>query len=63
MRRTTKAALTLGTMVAMVAALAGVSAGPALAKPYPPPSIHLLCTAAANDGTLEGSTCVLPPGG
>ena len=62
MRRTTKAALTLGTMVSMVAALAGVAAGPALAKTYPPPSIHLLCTAAANDGTLEGSTCVLPPG-
>ena len=31
MRRTTKAALTLGTMVSMVAALAGVAAGPALA--------------------------------
>jgi anti-sigma factor RsiW len=36
--------------------------GPAAPKPYPPPSIHLLCTAAANDGTLEGSVCVLPPG-
>jgi hypothetical protein len=62
MTRTTKAALTLGAMVSMVVALAGVAASPALAKTYPPPSIHLLCTAAANDGTLEGSTCVLPPG-
>jgi len=63
MRRTTKAALTLGAMVSMVLALAGVAAGPALASvAYPPPSIHLVCTAAANDGTLEGSTCVLPPG-
>jgi large repetitive protein len=62
MRRTTKVALTLGAMVSMVAALAGVAAGPALAKPYPPPSIHLLCTAAANGGTLHGSVCALPPG-
>ena len=62
MRRTTKAALTLGAMVSMVAALAGVAAGPASAKPYPPPSIHLLCTAAANGGTLHGSVCALPPG-
>jgi large repetitive protein len=63
MTRTTKAALTLGAMVSMVLALAGVAAGPALASAaYRPPSIHLLCTAAANDGTLEGSTCVLPPG-
>jgi len=46
----------------MVAALAGVAAGPALAKPYPPPSIHLLCTAAANGGTLHGSVCALSPG-
>jgi hypothetical protein len=45
----------------MVAALA-VAAGPASAKPYPPPSIHLLCSAAANDGTLEGGVCVLPSG-
>ena len=62
MRRTTKAALTLAATVSTVAALAGVAAGPASAKPYPPPSIHLLCTAAANDGTLEGSVCVLPFG-
>jgi large repetitive protein len=57
MRRTTKAALTLGAMVAMVLALAGT----ALAT-YPPPSIHLVCGAAASGGTAEGSTCVLPPG-
>ena len=25
-------------------------------------AIHLLCTAAANSGTLHGSVCVLPPG-
>ena len=61
MRRTMKAAFTLVSMVTMVAALA-VAAGPASAKPYPPPSIHLLCSAAANDGTLEGGVCVLPSG-
>ena len=49
-------------MVTMVAALAGGAAGPALAKPYPPPSIHLPCTAAANNGTLHGTVCVLPFG-
>jgi Putative Ig domain len=59
-RLTTKAALTLAATVSMVAALAGVAAGPASAN-YRPPSIHLLCT-AANGGTLEGSVCVLPPG-
>jgi large repetitive protein len=46
----------------MAAALAGVAASPALAKPYPPPSIHLVCSAAANDGTLDGTVCVLPFG-
>jgi large repetitive protein len=61
-RRITKAALTLAAMVSTAATLAGVAAGPASAKTYPPPSIHLLCTAAANGGTLEGSVCVLPPG-
>jgi large repetitive protein len=61
MRQTTKAAFTLASVVTMVAALA-VAAGPASAKPYPPPSIHLLCSAAANDGTLEGGVCVLPSG-
>jgi hypothetical protein len=44
----------------MAATLAGVAAGPALAKPYPPPKISLLCSAAANDATLEGTVCVLP---
>ena len=65
MRRTTKAALalTLGGMVSMALALAGVAASPTLALAnYPPPSIHLVCSAAANGGTLHGSTCALPPG-
>jgi large repetitive protein len=61
-RRLTKAALTLAATVSTAATLAGVAAGPASAKPYPPPSIHLLCTAAANGGTLHGSVCALPPG-
>jgi large repetitive protein len=60
-RHTTKAAFTLASMVTMVTGLA-VAAGPASAKPYPPPSIHMLCSAAANDGALEGSVCVLPSG-
>jgi len=47
-------------MMSTVAALA--VAGPASAKTYPPPSIHLVCSATANHGTLEGSLCVLPPG-
>ena len=48
----------------MIAVALGVTgaASPAAAKTYPPPSIHLLCTAAANSGTLEGSVCALPPG-
>jgi hypothetical protein len=62
MRRTTKAAFTLAATVTIVAALAGVAAGPASAKPYPPPSIHLLCSAAPTNGTLEGTVCVLPFG-
>jgi len=49
-------------MMGTVAALAVVAAGPAAAKTYPPPSIHLVCSAAANDGMLEGNVCVLPPG-
>ena len=61
MRRTTKAALTLGVMASMGAALAGVAASPALAKPYPPPSIHLVCGAAANGGTLHGSAMRAAP--
>jgi large repetitive protein len=59
-RQTTKAALTLA--VSITAALAGVAAGPASAKPYPPPSIHLLCTAAPTSGALHGSVCALGPG-
>jgi hypothetical protein len=49
---------------AMIAVALGVTAAasPASAKAYPPPGIHLLCTAAANSGTLEGSVCALPPG-
>ena len=62
MRHKTRLTLTLAAMVTMVAALAGVAAGPALAKTYPPPSIHLPCTAAANNGALHGTVCVLPPG-
>ena len=61
MRRITKAALTLAAAVTMVAALAEVAAGPASAA-YRPPSIRQVCPAAANGGTLEGTTCVLPPG-
>jgi hypothetical protein len=60
-RRTTKAALTLAATLSTAATLAALAAGPASAKPYPPPSIHLLCT-AANGGALHGSVCALPPG-
>jgi hypothetical protein len=56
-RRTTKAALTLAAM----STLAVVAAGPASAS-YRPPSIRLVCPAAANGGKLEGGVCVLPPG-
>jgi large repetitive protein len=58
-RRATKAALSLAATVTMAAALAGLAAGPAWAKPYPPPSIHLLCTAAPTNGALHGSVCAL----
>jgi large repetitive protein len=61
-RRITKAAFTLAATVTMVAALAEAAAGPASAKPYPPPSIHLLCSAAPTDGTVEGTVCALPSG-
>ena len=61
MRGTRKAALTLAATVSTVAAMAA-AAGPASATTYPPPSIHLLCSAAANHGTLEGGVCVLPSG-
>ena len=62
MRRTTKAALTLAAMMSTAVAVVGVAAGPASAKTYPPPSIHLLCSAAPTDGTMEGTVCVLPFG-
>lgn len=58
MRRTTKA-LTLAATASAVAALAVAAASPASATSYPPPSIHLLCSAAANGGTLESGVCVL----
>jgi hypothetical protein len=46
-----------------VALGAAAAATPASAAPnYLPPSIHLLCTPAANSGTLEGSVCALPFG-
>jgi putative Ig domain-containing protein len=53
----------LAPAATVIAAALGatVAATPASARPYPPPSIHLLCT-AANGGTLEGSVCALPPG-
>ena len=54
--------LTPAATVIAAALGATAAATPASAKPYPPPSIHLLCTAAANGGTLEGSVCALPPG-
>ena len=62
MRKTPKAALTLAAAVTTMAALAGVAAGPAAAKTYPPPRIRLLCTAAPTNGTLDGSVCALPFG-
>ena len=65
MRRTTKAAFTLAAAATTIAALAGLAAGPALAN-YPPPTLRLLCTAAANNATLETTPlpqlCVLPSG-
>jgi hypothetical protein len=56
-----KAALTLACTMTMVAAATAL-AGPASAKPYPPPSIHLLCSAAPTNGTPHGSLCALRPG-
>ena len=61
MRRITKAALTLAATVSTAAVVTVGATAPAWAY-YPKPSIHLLCTAAANGGTLHGSVCVLPPG-
>jgi hypothetical protein len=59
-RRITKAALTLAATMTMVAALAEVAVSPASANYLKP--INLLCSAAANGGTLEGRVCVLPFG-
>ena len=58
------AAAVLAPATIIAAALgATAAASPASAAvTYPPPSIHLLCTAAANSGTLEGSVCALPFG-
>ena len=61
MRQATKTALAVAAAVTVTAALAGVTAGPASAN-YPPPTLRLLCTAAANNGTLDGSVCALPSG-
>jgi large repetitive protein len=62
--RATKAALTL-TLAVGVTIVAVLAAGPASAN-YPPPTLRLLCSAAANNGTLEPSplpqVCVLPSG-
>jgi hypothetical protein len=57
-----RAAAVLGPATTIAAALGVAAATPASAANYPPPSIHLLCTSAANSGTLEGGVCVLPPG-
>ena len=62
MRPTTKATLALAATISTVAARAAATAGSAAAATYPPPSIHLLCSAAANGGTPEGGVCVLPSG-
>jgi large repetitive protein len=61
MRPITTAVLTLAAAASTAAALA-LAAGPASAKTYPPPRLSLPCTAPANNGTLEGSVCALPPG-
>jgi len=62
-RQNRRAAAIFAPAATIAAALgAAAAATPALATTYPPPSIHLACTAAANGGTLEGSTCALPPG-
>ena len=61
-RRTTQAALSLAATVTMVAAFAGLAAGPAAATTYPPPSVHLQCTQAPTSGALHGSVCALGSG-
>jgi hypothetical protein len=64
LQRQRKRAAAISAPATIVVAALGVTAAAstASAKAYPPPSIHLLCTAAANNGTLEGSVCALPPG-
>jgi len=61
-RQTARATLAIAATAVAAAGLVVATAGLAVAKPYPPPSIHLTCTAAANGGTLEGGVCVLPSG-
>ncbi|HEX8008292.1 MAG TPA: Ig domain-containing protein, partial [Trebonia sp.] len=62
-RQHRRAAAILAPAAVIAAALGAIATvSPASAKTYPPPSIHLLCTAAANSGTLEGSVCALPFG-
>jgi large repetitive protein len=60
-RRRTRTALTLAAMASAVTATLA-SASVASATSYPPPSIHLGCTAAPTNGMLDGSVCVLPFG-
>ena len=61
MRRRSRMTLTLAAVAsAVTAALASASA--ASATSYPPPSIHLGCTAAPANGALDGSVCSLPFG-
>ena len=62
MRPITRTALRLAAAVSTAAALAAAAAGPASAKTYPPPAIHLLCAAAPVNGALHGSVCALSPG-
>jgi hypothetical protein len=62
-RRRKRAVAILAPATVIAAALgASAAASPASARAYPPPSIHQVCTAAANGGTMEGSVCALPFG-
>ena len=60
MRGTATAALALAGLLATSGMVALAGAGPALA--WDDSSIQLMCTAAADGATLEGSMCVLPFG-
>jgi large repetitive protein len=60
-RRLAAAILAPATIVAAALGVAAAASPVSAAPNYPPPSIHLLCT-AANGGTLEGSVCALPFG-